>query len=254
MKVLIRVFVLFLLLSIGVGTVWASDGVKKASPDKKIEVWVSVTPEGRLSYNAKSNGIQVLETSPLGIVVDGLDLGDGAKIVSKPVRTKIDEAYPAGESSVPKTAHDLMRDAAFGWQTWSLARLQSETGRSKVFYYYFDQHPDYPEDSPMFGHGSPNGQDVVYVCQHLDASNPQTSESYLEISEAMGTYWTNFAKYGDPNGEGVPEWPSFSAEDPQVMYLGPKPHVGPVPSSESLQVLDSYFSWRRTTEGADWAE
>lgn len=163
-------------------------------------------------------------------------------------------AYPVGESSVPKAARDLMRDAAFGWHTWSWARLQSETGKSKVFYYFFDQHPDYREDSPMFGYGSPHGQDVVYVFQHLDPSNPQTSESDLEISEAMGTYWTNFAKYGDPNGEGVPEWPAFSAENPQVMYLGPKPHVGPVPSSESLQVLDRYFSWRRTPEGASWAE
>lgn len=94
MKVLTRVFVLFLLLSTGVGSVWAAGGVKIASPDKKLEVWVSVTPEGRLSYNVRSNGVGVLETSPLGIVVDGLDLGDGAKIVSKPVRTKIDETYP----------------------------------------------------------------------------------------------------------------------------------------------------------------
>ena len=36
MVVLIIVFVLFLFLRIGVGIVWASDGVKKASPDKKI--------------------------------------------------------------------------------------------------------------------------------------------------------------------------------------------------------------------------
>jgi para-nitrobenzyl esterase len=53
-------------------------------------------------------------------------------------------AYPVGEETVPKTARDLARDAAFGWHTWSWARLQSRTGTSKVFYYYFDQHPDYP--------------------------------------------------------------------------------------------------------------
>jgi len=164
------------------------------------------------------------------------------------------QAYPVGENSIPKTARDLARDAAFGWHTWIWARLQSRTGKSKVFYYYFDQHPDYPEDSPQYGHGSPHGQDVAYVFMHLDASDPKITPSDLEISEAMGTYWTNFAKYGDPNGEGVPEWPAFSDKNPDVMYLGPTPHTGPVPSAKSLEVLDEYFVWRRTPEGEAWAK
>ena len=164
------------------------------------------------------------------------------------------KAYPVGENSVPKTARDLARDAAFGWHTWSWACLQSKTGKSKVYYYYFDQHPEYPEDSPQYGYGSPHGQDVAYVFMHLDPANPQTSKSDLEISEAMGTYWTNFAKYGHPNGDGVPHWPVFSNENPQVMYLGPTPHTGPVPSEKSLKVLDAYFEWRRSPEGQDWAQ
>nr|WP_320058146.1 carboxylesterase family protein [uncultured Bacteroides sp.] len=163
------------------------------------------------------------------------------------------KAYPVGTDVVPKTARDLSRDAAFGWQTWSWARLQAKTGKSKVFYYYFDQHPDYPEGSPRAGYGSPHGQEVAYVFGHLDTSNPQTTKSDIAISDAMGTYWTNFAKYGDPNGNGVPEWPTFSDDNPVVMYLGPTPHTGPVPSLESLQVLNSYFEWRRTPEGEDWA-
>jgi para-nitrobenzyl esterase len=163
-------------------------------------------------------------------------------------------AYPAGTTTVPKTARDLARDAAFGWQTWIWARLQSQTGRSKVFYYYFDQHPDYPEDSPMAGHGSPHGMEIQYVFQHLDPANPHFTESDQVISEAMSTYWTNFAKYGDPNGEGVPTWPAFSDADPQVMYFNRIPYPGPVPSAESLEVLDTYFAWRRTPEGEEWAK
>lgn len=164
------------------------------------------------------------------------------------------KAYPVGEKTVPKTARDLARDAAFGWQTWAWANLQAKTGKSKVFYYYFDQHPEYPEDSPRYGYGSPHGQDVAYVFMHLDPANPQTSKSDLEISEVMGTYWTNFAKFGHPNSADVPEWPAFSDANPEVMYLGPTPHIGPVPSAESLKVLDGYFEWRRTPEGADWAK
>jgi para-nitrobenzyl esterase len=89
---------------------------------------------------------------------------------------------------------------------------------------------------------------------HLDASDPRTTESDLAISEAMGIYWTNFAKYGDPNGEGIPEWPLFNESSPEVMYFGPVPHIGPVPGSGSLGILDSYFEWRRTPEGQTWAD
>jgi para-nitrobenzyl esterase len=164
------------------------------------------------------------------------------------------KAYPVNTNSVPKTARDLARDAAFGWHTWTWARLQEQTGKSKVFYYYFDQHPDYPEGSPRAGYGSPHGQDVAYVFQHLNPNNAQITKADLDISDAMSTYWVNFAKRGDPNVEGVPPWPVFSSSNAQVMYFNKTPHPGPVPSADALKVLDSYFSWRRTPEGEGWAK
>ncbi|MFI0430980.1 carboxylesterase/lipase family protein [Mariniflexile sp. HMF6888] len=164
------------------------------------------------------------------------------------------KVYPVDSTSVPKTARDLSRDAAFGWQTWAWAKLQAKAGKSKVFYYYFDQHPDYPEDSPRYGFGSPHGQEVSYVFKNLDASNPQITKTDLEISDLMSTYWTNFAKYGDPNGKDVPNWPVFSNSNPEVMYFNKTAYTGPVPSAKSLEVLDSYFAWRRTLEGESWAK
>lgn len=164
------------------------------------------------------------------------------------------KAYPLDSGKITKTARDLSRDAAFGWGTWSWARLQSRTGKSKVFLYYFDQHPDYPKDSPKYGSGSPHAQEVSYVFQHLDSSNPDITKADYDISEAMATYWTNFAKYGTPNGKGMPQWPAFSDAKPQLMYFNKTPKLGPVPSAESLKVLDEYFKWRRTPEGAAWAK
>ena len=170
-----------------------------------------------------------------------------------PFAAALIEAYPVGENSVPRSARNLMRDAAFGWHTWSWARLQSKTGKSPVFFYYFDQHPERVEGTPQADHGTPHGVDVPYVFMHIDPANPDTSPSDLKISEIMGTYWTNFAKYGHPNGEGVPHWPAFSNENPVVMYLGPTAYTGPVPDENSLMVLDRYFEWRRSEEGKAWA-
>ena len=171
-----------------------------------------------------------------------------------PFADKLIAAYPPGSAAVAKTARDLTRDAAFGWHTWIWARLEAQTGKSKVFYYCFDQHPEYPADSPRAGYGSPHGSDVAYVFQHVNTSNPQITKSDIAISDAMAIYWTNFAKRGDPNGEGVPAWPAFSDAKPVVMYFAQTPHTGPVPSAEGLKVLDEYFAWRRTPEGEAWAK
>ena len=164
------------------------------------------------------------------------------------------KAYPAGSGTPPKTARDLARDTAFGWHTWIWARLQSKVGKFKAFYYYFDQHPEYQAGSTQADYGSPHGQDVNYVFEHLNASSPQTTRSDLIISDAMSTCWVNFAKHGDPNSDGVPNWPAFSDANPVVMYFSQTPHTGPVPSAEALKSLDAYFAWRRTPEGEAFAK
>ena len=117
-----------------------------------------------------------------------------------PFADRLIKAYPPGEGTVSKTARDLARDATFGWHTWIWARLQSQQGKGKAYLYCFDQHPDYPADSPRAGYGSPHGQEVAYVFEHLNPSQAMPRDQ--AISDAMATYWTNFAKYGDPNGAG----------------------------------------------------
>lgn len=70
----------------------------------------------------------------------------------------------------------------------------------------------------------------------------------------MGTYWINFTKYGNPNGESLPAWPAFNNNKPVVMYFSQTPHIGPVPGEKSLKVLDKYFKWRFTPEGEAWVD
>ena len=178
------------------------------------------------------------------------DYIDGVRRRYGTLADQLIKAYPAGTDSMPKTARDLSRDAAFGWHTWTWARMEANLGRSKSFYYLFDQHPDYPADSPQAGHGSPHGMEVEYVFGHpTGGPTGKPSATDFAISDAMMTYWTNFAKHGDPNGAGMPNWPAFSDQHPELMYFAGTPHTGPVPNEEGLKVLDTYFSWRRSAEG-----
>ncbi|MGV2871897.1 carboxylesterase/lipase family protein [Colwellia sp. E150_009] len=162
------------------------------------------------------------------------------------------DAYSIPKDRISRSARNLIRDAAFGWHTWSWAKLQSQKGTSPAYLYFFDQHPEYPKGSDKYGYGSPHGQDIAYVFQHLDVNNPDTSEVDLALSESIATYWTNFVKFGNPNGKYVPNWPSFNSTSQEVMYFQQGPKVGSMPDKEALESLDEYFQWRRTTEGEKW--
>jgi para-nitrobenzyl esterase len=39
------------------------------------------------------------------------------------------------------------------------------------------------------------------------------------LSQQMQGYWTNFAKTGDPNGPGLPNWPGYAGSTPALMHF-----------------------------------
>jgi para-nitrobenzyl esterase len=110
----------------------------------------------------------------------------------------------------------------------------------------------YPEGDRRYGHRSPHGQDVDFVFQSLRPnSSPNPTDQAL--AGYMLKYWTNFAKYCNPNGKGddpdLPAWPLFRNENSQVMVLtGEGPHPAAVDAEASMWVLDEYFAWRRSQE------
>ena len=91
----------------------------------------------------------------------------------------------------------------------------------------------------------------------MDMPDSTSSPGDRVLSETMGRYWTNFAKYLDPNGEGkdsegLPYWPQFtSGEHVSMILTGSGPHSAAVPDEDALEVLDSYFEWRREATGAE---
>jgi len=55
----------------------------------------------------------------------------------------------------------------------------------------------------------------------------------------MSSYWVNYAATGNPNGKGLPLWPTFDSRSPQVMELGD--HFGPIAVTDAAKV----DFWRR---------
>ncbi|HUI81257.1 MAG TPA: carboxylesterase family protein [Bryobacteraceae bacterium] len=157
---------------------------------------------------------------------------------------KILAAYPPGSEAL-RSDRDLFRDTAFAWPTWTWARLQSKTGKGKVFVYYFSHRPPYPNAPQFKDWGAAHGGEIAYVFGNFSAAMP-ASAADRAVSEEMSSYWVNFAKTGDPNGKGLPQWPAFANSNAQVMNLNDPSKAIPVPNVEKLEVLDGYYAWRRS--------
>ena len=174
-----------------------------------------------------------------------------------PFADRILQAYPADAAgSIKQSARNVLREASFGWHTWVWAKLQSARGGSKAFVYFFDQRPPYPADSRYADvAGVPHGQELSYVFKHLELTALPWTDNDRQISEAMATYWTNFAKTGDPNGTGMPRWPAFTPGDQERMvFNNGKPTAKAYDNVKQLEAMDDYFAWRRTQEGMRFGE
>jgi alpha-glucosidase len=71
----------------------AADGVRVASPDGAVELRVLTDDPSRLRWSVSLRGRPVVEPSPLGVVVDGVDLGAGVA-VGRADAYRADERYP----------------------------------------------------------------------------------------------------------------------------------------------------------------
>ena len=146
----------------------------------------------------------------------------------------------ADEAKATRSATQLQSDTTFDWGQYTWARMETSYGRNKAFVYRFDK------PSAANPNGSGHGQEVGYVFGNLGiGGRAQPTDADRALSDQMQTYWVNFAKTGDPNGAGLPQWPSFTPDKPQMMRFGVDPGPAQVANLDRLKVLDGYYDWRR---------
>lgn len=114
------------------------------------------------------------------------------------------------------------RDGIFTWQMRSWARLMS-TVDSPAYLYYFTHVPSRPDKEKW---GSYHAAEIAYAFRNVSVfAYPNLKEDF-ETSDAVSAFWVNFAKTGDPNGEGLPEWTEYDAESEPYMELNASPEQG----------------------------
>ncbi len=127
-----------------------------------------------------------------------------------------------------RAIEDFAGDSFIVYSTWAWLEAQVKTGASPVYRYRLDL------DSPTDLHhpvaaGDFHSDDIEYVFGNLDARpGAKWTPADRQLSEQMQSYWTNFAKTGNPNGPNLPSWPAYkSSGNWQVLHLDAQTQARP---------------------------
>ncbi|HKS68244.1 MAG TPA: carboxylesterase/lipase family protein [Candidatus Acidoferrales bacterium] len=133
--------------------------------------------------------------------------------------------YPGKtDAQAKRSAADLAGDRFIAFGTWKWIELQRTTANATVYRYEFDDAPPQPAGQPS--HGAYHSSEIEFVFEALSSKNLPWRPADEKLSGQISSYWTNFAKTGDPNGPGLPRWPAYTSADHfQVMHLGFHPQA-----------------------------
>nr|ACL67838.1 lipolytic enzyme [uncultured bacterium] len=106
-----------------------------------------------------------------------------------------------------------------------------EKASSPAFQYYFTR------KSPVLPNwGAHHAAELRYVFRTLD--HESHGDTDRKLSDAMIGYWVQFAKTGDPNVDGLPDWPTYESSTDQYLELGKEIRVGTALRKDACDVLE----------------
>ena len=142
--------------------------------------------------------------------------------------------YPAStEAETAVSQKKLARDISMvSMYLWAVKR--EKTCKTNIYTYLFmHPQPGATKERYQTFHSS----ELPYIFENLNQSPRPWTEQDRKIAQTMSAYWTNFIKTGNPNANGLPKWPAFSAKPAETMELGDKIEPQSITSPEKFEVL-----------------
>jgi carboxylesterase type B len=131
--------------------------------------------------------------------------------------------------------HDQNRISKLGWAD------EYHNGVRSNIYLYFWNHPWPGQESRGAFHGS----EIPYMMGSLASVKQPFTDNDQKISDTMTQYWANFAKTGNPNGNGLPNWPVYTAGNIKTtMLLGDGPGTSEPASAARVDFFLRWFDTR----------
>lgn len=137
------------------------------------------------------------------------------RALNPPLADELLKIYPASGYPTPKDAYNaLLGEALFVCPArWSAAGVSA---RKPVYLYQFTQLTDFGKTYKL---GAFHASELWFVFGNFAPPIAVPSADEKAISDAIGGYWTRFAKNGDPNGDSAVAWPKYSTTDDQHLVF-----------------------------------
>jgi para-nitrobenzyl esterase len=115
---------------------------------------------------------------------------------------------------------------------WSRIALDAGV---KVYSYQFTKENKY--------HGNYHAGELIYAYGNVrrDKHTVRYDESDALLSDKMVTYWSNFAKTGDPNSAGLPTWNPYSVDDNNLLEFGTEVKEITDPYLKTYPIIQEYM-------------
>jgi para-nitrobenzyl esterase len=146
------------------------------------------------------------------------------------------EYYKAGtDEEATKGQQDLLRDQVFGMQNYIWATSEAAKGK-KVYVYRFNR--KVPATGELARYGAFHTGEVPYAYDNLKYGDRPYEAADQQLATLISSYWANFIKSGDPNGNSLPKWPLYDAKK-QVMNFDVNAAAAPMLDAKYLELLYS---------------
>jgi len=146
--------------------------------------------------------------------------------------------YPAASNEQAVSSfYSVYRDQAFGWEMRTWARMATKTGHQPAYMYYFSRRPPGPQSARLRAF---HASEIAYVFGTFVWPFPW-EDADKKLSDAMTSYWVNFATSGNPNGGTLTKWPAYAAKDDQALEFGDQVAVRAEINKAGLDFFDAYY-------------
>lgn len=119
----------------------------------------------------------------------------------------------------------------------TLADRKSALGRGPAYLYYFMWRSPVRDGKMKSYHTL----DIPFVFRNVDVAQSMTGagEDRYPLQDRMSAAWAAFARTGNPNHEGLPEWPAYDAGAKPTMVFNNECEVRNDPNKEEREALAS---------------